>query len=417
MACYLGLAVAGGLVAAALERTRAGAALASVAGAAVTLALWAAGVALTGAPLRANLATAALYVAALAASAWRAPGPRGGRRPLLRGVAVSTAGVMLMANVAFFDALRRAATGAGRGGARLFDWAPPPSRQPGFDLPGLSPEVTPPDAFYRMSKNVVDPNPDGDAWRLTVGGRQWRLADLLALPRVDVPCTLRCVSNRVDTHLMSTALFSGVRLRDLLAAAGVPAAGLDAWVVFVGLDGHADSIETEAALDPDTLVAYAMNGHALTRAHGYPARLLIPGRYGFKNVKWLSEIRVSPEPFAGTWQQLGWTRTAVMKTMSRIDVARREGAGAVVAGVAYAGVRGVRAVRVRFDDGPWRQATLHVPPFGPATWVQWRIATDGPARAVVVQAVDGTGAEQPSEERGQFPDGAQGLHRAVISDP
>jgi DMSO/TMAO reductase YedYZ molybdopterin-dependent catalytic subunit len=282
----------------------------------------------------------------------------------------------------------------------------------GFALDGLTAEMTPVEQFYRMSKNVVDPDPDGEAWRLQVGGRRWRLAELMALPRTDVNCTLRCVSNRVDGDLMSTATFSGARVRDVLAASGVAPEGHA--LVFAGLDGHTDSVELPAALSDDALVAYAMNGRTLTRAHGFPARLLIPGRYGFKNVKWLKELRLSPEPFAGTWQQLGWTSAAEVKTVARIDIAVQDGDGTLVAGVAFAGTRGIGAVRVQLDDGEWRDAVLHQPPLGPATWVQWRLNAPIRAHTAVARAVDRAGAPQAVEERGQFPDGAQGLHRLTV---
>lgn len=414
-ATYLGLAALAGMLPVALapilppHRGRS-AALAMTA--AVVAVLWGSGVALMHQPAGANAVLALLFAAAVAALAWRVPAvERDGRRRFLTGLAVSGAGVLVAANVAFLDALRRAA-GAGGMGAWLFRWEPPAPRAAGFDVAGLAPELTPVERFYRMSKNVVDPNPAAGTWRLRVGGRRWRIEELLALPRADVICTLRCISNRVDGELMSTATFSGVRVRDLLAASGVPATGAE--VVFIGLDGHADSISLAAALDDGTIVAYAMNGRALTRAHGHPARLLIPGRYGFKNVKWLAEVRVSAAPFTGHWQELGWTRDAAIKTMSRIDVARVEGEGTIVAGVAFAGTRGISAVRVRLDDGPWREARLHAPALGPSTWVQWRLDAPARVRAAVAQAFDGTGTPQPADQRGQFPDGAQGLHRVQI---
>lgn len=345
-----------------------------------------------------------------------APGQAGqrlpARRDMLRGVAVSSAAVMVMANVAFIDAIRRGAAGRGQGGRSLFAWEPPPARLPGFDLAGLPPEVTPLADFYRMSKNVVDPEPDGALWRLMVGSRRWTLADMQALSRADTYCTLRCISNRVDTALMSTALFSGVRLRDLLTASGVPLEG--ECVVFEGMDGHRDSIPLAAAEDDETLIAWAMNGRELTRDHGYPARLLIPGRYGFKSVKWLRRIRVSATPYSGNWQDLGWTRDALVKTMARIDVAERGAEDVTAAGIAFAGSRGISAVRVRFDDGAWQEAVLHQPPVGRSTWVQWRATGPAGARAVVARAVDGAGNEQPEAEQGQFPDGAQGLHRVSV---
>ena len=336
------------------------------------------------------------------------------RRRLLTGFAVSGVAVMVMANLAFVDAVRRARAGAARAGSWLFTWSEPAPRVAGFDTAGIEPEVTPVERFYRMSKNVVDPNLTSDSWRLEVGGQRWSLDDLLAMPQARVLCTLRCISNAIDSRLMSTAEFSGVRLSDLLARAGLAAES--GWVVFHGFDGHSDAIEAEAASEPDTLVALAMNGRLLTRAHGFPARLLIPGKYGFKNVKWLRRISLSAAPYGGHWQQLGWTRQATVKTMSRIDVAHTTVDGTVAAGVAFAGTRGIGAVRVRFDDGAEQEALLHAPPLGRSTWVQWQLRVPGRYRRVQVRAVDGGGTSQLDEARGQFPDGAQGLHQVDVRE-
>jgi DMSO/TMAO reductase YedYZ molybdopterin-dependent catalytic subunit len=415
VAVYLGLTAAIGLVAMPAPRARAGAAGRWLPAVGAGAALWALMVAATGQPVDANLLLGILFLAMLAVLPGRAtaPHPVRGRREFLTSLAVSSAAVLVTANVVFIDAILRAAAGATRGGGWLFGWEAPAPRAAGFDLAGLSAEMTPVERFYRMSKNVINPDPDARRWRLRVGGRRWTLDELLGMPRVDVQCTLRCISNRVDGDLMSTATFSGVRLRDLLAASGVAPDGEA--VVFVGLDGHSDSIDPVAALDAETIVAYAMNGRALTRAHGHPARLLVPGRYGFKNVKWLSEIRVSPDRYTGHWQDLGWTLVAEVKTMARIDVARRDGPRTVIAGVAFAGTRGISAVRVRLDGGPWLDARLHQPPLGRSTWVQWRLDTEATATTTEAQAVDGAGVPQPVEERGQFPDGAQGLHHVSIS--
>jgi DMSO/TMAO reductase YedYZ molybdopterin-dependent catalytic subunit len=341
------------------------------------------------------------------------------RRRVLRAATLSGGAVLLSANVIFLHALARGLRGVRLGGEPLFRFTPPAPRVEGFALAGLSTEVTPVPGFYTMSKNVADPVIAAGDWSLRVGGLvrdELRLAydELLTLPRHDQYVTLRCVSNRVDGRLMSTALFSGVRVRDLLERAGLdPAAGT---VVFRSPDGHADSLDLGRALADETLIAYAMNGRTLSREHGFPARLLAPGLYGFKHVKWLTEIEVISGPFTGHWQALGWTATARVKTMARVDRARREGAAVLAAGVAYAGDRGIRRVQVRGDDGPWQDAVLHAPPLSSLAWTQWRAELPPDTRTVTVRAVDGTGDPQPEAARGQFPDGAQGLHRVTVRE-
>ena len=366
-------------------------------------------------------ANALLLLLFAAAWAWlrrpaERPAPRG-RRLFLRTFALSSGAVLLSANVVFLDALARTLRGVRIGGEPLFAWSPPLPRAAGFDVPGLSAEVTPVSDFYRMSKNVHDPVLSAEGWTLRVGGlvaREQRLsyADLLSLPSRDAYVTLRCISNRVDGRLMSTALFSGVQLRPLLERAGIhPAAQT---VVFHSPDGHSDSADLARALADDTLIAYAMNGRALTREHGFPARLLVPGLYGFKHVKWLDRIELIAGQYTGHWQELGWTRTARVKTMARIDALRRDGERLVAAGVAYAGDRGVSAVEVRADDGPWLDARLHVPPLSGLAWVQWRAELPAGTQRVAVRSIDGLGVPQDERPQGQFPDGAQGLHQRSV---
>jgi len=308
-------------------------------------------------------------------------------------------------------------------GRPLFDWKTPPPRKPGFDLPGLTPEVTPVGAFYQMDEDLQRPDLDVDTWTLTIEGlvqrpQQLHFADLLRLLRRDQWVTQRCISNTVDGHWMSTALFSGVPLSALLARVGLQP-GATA-VLFRAPDGHEEAIPLSVALDGRVMLAYAMDGRLLEQVHGFPARALIPGYYGFKSVKWVETIRVTTNPRQGFWEDEGWSPLPEVQTVARIDVARRVPAGLLVAGVAFAGARGIRAVQVRVDDGPWHDAVLHTPTLSGLTWAQWRLIL--PPRALpprgnlTVQArgVDGRGHIQTAQHRVQQPSGATGYHTVTV---
>jgi len=305
-------------------------------------------------------------------------------------------------------------------GRRLFAWTPWPPRKPGFDTPGLTPEVSAVGdaadghAFYQMDEDLQRPDVDVSAWGLSVEGlvqRPQRLsfADLLALPRRDQLVTQECVSNPVGGPLISTALFSGVPIAALLDRVGV-ALGATA-VLFRSPDGHEEAIPLALARDPRVLLAYGMNGSLLEQAHGFPARALLPGLYGYKGVKWVDTVRLTDDPRAGYWEHNGWIALPEVHTTARIDVARRGPEGLLVAGVAFAGRRGVRAVQVRVNRGPWRAAELHTPALSPLTWVQWRLAL--PVRGTVTlqaRAIDGAGRVQTDAVHDQYPGGATGYH-------
>ncbi|HET6748945.1 MAG TPA: molybdopterin-dependent oxidoreductase, partial [Actinomycetes bacterium] len=177
------------------------------------------------------------------------------------------------------------------------------------------------------------------------------------------------------------------------------------------------------ALEPTTVVAYGMNGRSLPRAHGYPARIIVPGIYGMKNVKWLQRIEVVGYDYRGYWQRAdGWDNVAEVKTASRIDVpaelsAVDGGGGVVVAGVAWAGDRGVRRVEVSADDGrTWAPAVLRRE-LAAAAWRQWRLPwrPGGAGRVVLrVRAVDGHGVLQTAEQRPPLPSGASGYDQVDV---
>lgn len=289
----------------------------------------------------------------------------------------------------------------------------------------LPPEVTPVGVFYNVSKNFfADPVLDAATWQLEIGGhveRPYTLTypELLALPAVEDYRTLICISNEVGGDLIGNAHWRGVPLRDLLERAG-PLPGAYK-VIFTCADDYTDSIRFEKAMQPETLVAYEMNGAPLTPKHGYPARLLVPGIYGMKNVKWVRKIEVSPHDFRGFWQVRGWSDEAVIKTMSRIDTVATYTTVAteplLLGGIAFSGDRGIQRVEYSVDGGQtWQEAQVK-PPLGPYTWVLWLAEWTPPAPGqytVKVRAVDKLGVVQTAFVTEPLPDGATGLHTVTV---
>ncbi|MGZ5318004.1 MAG: molybdopterin-dependent oxidoreductase [Actinomycetota bacterium] len=289
---------------------------------------------------------------------------------------------------------------------------------PAFAVPGLAPLVTPIDDFYTVDEEIVDPFVDAGAWRLRVDGAvdtpfELTYDELLALPQTEQHATLECISNPVGGDLISTATWTGVPVSALLDRAGVRAGAVE--VVFRAIGGYSDSLPIADAARPVTIVAVGMNGLALPRAHGYPARLLAPGYFGMKQPKWLEHLEVVTAPYQGYWEQRGWVKAAVVRTMSRVDGYGEVGGGTFVAGVAFAGDRGISRVEVSLDDGAaWADAELERPLSG-LTWRRWRLPIEaGTDPVVVVRATDGDGVVQSAEPVDPHPSGATGLDRVTL---
>jgi DMSO/TMAO reductase YedYZ molybdopterin-dependent catalytic subunit len=272
-------------------------------------------------------------------------------------------------------------------------------------------EVTPTPEFYGMSKDTVDPVIDPKTWRLTVSVegrpiRRYSYAELLALPRQRRYVTLRCISNTLKSDLMGTAEWAGISFSQLMDRRALPPEIVE--VALMGVEGHDDSLKIDYVFGPESLLALGMNGKTLSRTHGFPIRLLAPRYYGCRNVKWIGEINFVSKPYYGTWQRLGYTNEPVINIASHIDQMRREGQYIEIGGVSFAGSRGIRAVRVRANNGPWQPATLE-PALSPYTWTRWtaRLAAL-PGVVVEANAQDYAGRWQSLTEGNPFPNGLTG---------
>jgi DMSO/TMAO reductase YedYZ molybdopterin-dependent catalytic subunit len=303
-----------------------------------------------------------------------------------------------------------------------------PGPESSFDVAGLTPLVVPNDDFYRIDTALVTPSIDLAGWTLRVHGMvrnevTLTFEQLVELPLIEQYVTIACVSNEVGGRLVGNAKWTGVRLTDVLDMAGVLAEATQ--IVPRSADGWTAGFPTSWVTAPerprDALIAVKMNDEPLPAAHGFPARLIVPGLYGYVSAtKWLSDIELTTlEAFDAYWVPRGWAKEAPILTQSRIDVPAANasvGRGPVaVAGVAWAPDRGITRVEVQADGGSWENATI-APAIGPQTWVQWKWtwqATPGD-HTLAVRATDGSGEVQTDQVTRPDPDGARGHHTIAV---
>jgi DMSO/TMAO reductase YedYZ molybdopterin-dependent catalytic subunit len=290
---------------------------------------------------------------------------------------------------------------------------------------GISPLVTSNADFYRIDTTILAPQVDPADWSLRLTGMvdhevELSFDELLQMDRITEYVTLSCVSNEVGGDLVGNARWSGVPLTDLLTLAGPSAEATQ--IVGRSVDGWTGGFPAEVVADGrPCMVAVTMNGEPLPVRHGFPARLIIPGLYGYVSAtKWLTEIELTTwEAFDGYWIPRGWSKEGPIKTQSRIDVPRsgaKVAAGrTAIAGVAWAPARSIERVEVRVDDGPW-EATRLSGELSDNTWVQWLAewdATPG-AHRLEVRATDGEGDTQTADRSPPAPSGATGHHTVRV---
>jgi DMSO/TMAO reductase YedYZ molybdopterin-dependent catalytic subunit len=358
----------------------------------------------------------------------RAPAPPGFDRRRFLVSALAVGGGAIVAGGAGRALQGRFSVSADRAAIAL----PPPAR-PAAALPagsdlavgGITPFVTPNGDFYRVDTALTVPQVDPSSWELTIGGMvddpiTLTFQDLLDRELVERDITLVCVSNEVGGPYAGTARWLGVPMAALLEEAGVQA-GADQ-VVSRSVDGWTAGTPTELLLDGrDALLAIGMNGEPLPLDHGFPARMVTPGLYGYTSAtKWITEIELTTfDAYDAYWLQRGWAQVAPIKTMARIDTPKglgRVSPGRVpIGGVAWAIHRGIDAVEVRIDGGPWQPARLGAVP-NADTWRQWVFEWDATSgrHTIEARAVDGTGEVQTDRRAQPIPDGASGWHQVVV---
>lgn len=290
-------------------------------------------------------------------------------------------------------------------------------------IDGLSPEVTQVADHYVVDINLTDPVVEASGWTVAVDGRVDESLELTfdELQRryqvVEQHSVLTCISNEVGGPLVGSSRWSGVRLRDVLAQAGPAPDAAD--VVFHCADGYTASIPIRRALEPTVLLAFAHGGQPLTQEHGFPCRVRAPALYGVKNAKWLERIEIVDFDQRSYWTERGWTDQAEVRTQSRIDTPgdARIDEATWIAGVAWAGDRGIRAVEVSLDGGgTWVEATLRRP-LSRIAWTQWAhlwTPRQTGNHRLVVRAVDGRGGRQEERRRCPHPSGASGYHKVEL---
>ena len=290
---------------------------------------------------------------------------------------------------------------------------------------GLETEVTPNSLFYVVSKNEIDPTVDVDGWRLEVAGlvdnpMTLTYDDLKTALPVEEYVTLECIGNVVGGDLIGNAKWKGVRLSAILEEARLGPDVID--VAFEAADGFTNAVSLGRAMSGDVLVVYEMNGQPLPAEHGFPARIVVPGLYGYKSVKWITKIEPVDHDFLGYWESRGRTDNPIIKTMSKI-VTPGHGSShplgpLAVSGVAFSGDRGIATVELSTDgERTWSPVDRLSEPLSPFTWVSWDAVVEPAGRGPMVlsvRAVDGQGVVQTPIETGVYPDGKTGRHKVRI---
>jgi len=293
----------------------------------------------------------------------------------------------------------------------------------------MAKEITPNDEFYITTYSDTVPTIDPKTFRLRIEGLVEKplvlsMEELEALKDKTEFVTLECIGNPVGGDSISNALWDGVTIKKILEKA-VPRKGI-VKTVFHAEDGYSDSVPYSLSLSADVFLAYRMNGEPLPRKHGYPLRVIVPGIYGMKHVKWLSKIELVNYNFKGYWENKGWSDDAVIPVKSQILMPMEGKAipvgNYVIGGVAFAGRYGISKVQISLDDKKtWHDAAIK-PPLSGWSWTLWSYDWK-PAKAgdfvITVRGVDRAGKVQESASLigklfRSFPDGAKGLHSVNV---
>ncbi len=286
--------------------------------------------------------------------------------------------------------------------------------------------ITPNEEFYSVSVNMFySPKLDLKEWRLELIGLdkkalQVSLEDIQKLPSKTITHTFCCIGNKVGGSDISNATWKGVLLKDLLEPISTnKREGIR--MVATGLDGYYSSVPLEQVLDEESYIVYEMNGVALPANHGMPARIIIPGRYGMKQPKWLKKIEITDRKVTGYWEEQNWSDDAQLKALTRLDYANNietEGSDILLGGIAFCGKTAVAKVEVSVDDGKtWHLAELETKP-EKGIWTLWKYLWKRPESGVytiVCRVIDEDGKRQIEKVQDWFPSGSTGLHKVKLT--
>jgi DMSO/TMAO reductase YedYZ molybdopterin-dependent catalytic subunit len=318
------------------------------------------------------------------------------------------------------------------------------SISPDFKDPTLAPllasEITPTYLFYRIDINPIVPEVDVNSWNLLIKGMvgtplKLSYEEIKSMPAIEEFVTLECISNKIGGDLIGTALWKGIRLKDILEKAKI-LPGVQ-YIVFRCSDGYDVGIPLNKGLMNETILAYEMNLAPLTSKHGFPIRAIVPGLYGMMNPKWITEIELVDKVYEGYWQRNGWSNIAEYNTGSSIVIpgqapirnrfrnldenftnnSSSANKRVPIAGIAFGGDKGISKVEVSIDGGiTWKTAKIKEP-LSRYTWILWTtgfIPEKVENYKVIVRATDKNGEVQSSELNNPFPDGATGYHTISV---
>ena len=350
--------------------------------------------------------------------------------PSRRGVVLATGG--LAAAAVAMGALGRWVTSYRLGGTDValpVATDPAPSFPTGLEkkYPGITPLRTPTADFYRVDTRLTVPAVDVDSWTLTIDGDVEQevtltFEELSQMETVERDITLTCVSNEVGGPYVGGARWLGVPLADVLARAGIDATKADQ-ILSTDVDGMTISTPLDVALDGrDALIAIGMNGGPLPRENGFPARMVVPGLYGFVSAcKWITRMTLTTyDAEQAYWTERDWAVDAPIKISSRIDTPKplstSDAGPVVIGGIAWAQGVGIEKVDVRIDGEAWKPATLG-PQVTDDYWRQWFYEWDAEPgqHFIAVRATNKDGDVQTDVRMTPFPEGSSGLQEISVS--
>ena len=288
------------------------------------------------------------------------------------------------------------------------------------------PPITPNDDFY-VTSCCGTPSVDGDTWSLTIRTATGTLASidlagLAALGGREREHTLECIGANPYNQAISNTVWTGLPLTEVFEALGVEVPPTTLELVMTCADGYSTSLPI-GDLDEPVWLVWLMNGEPLPAAHGYPARMLVPGRYGMKNPKWILDLQFSDLHYTGFWEEYGWSYEAVYKPNALVrhpDRSVSVAAGPVIVqGTAFAGRDPVTRVEISLDGGAWAEAVLDYAP-GPDVWALWHFDWQAEVGTHVLQArcVTASGAQSDLDPEGTDPlsgfDGSMEIEVQVV---